>query len=93
MIKSFRDADTKLLWETGKSRRIPASIRTSALKKLAILHWAAGLKDLSIPGGNHLEALTADRKGQYSIRVNEQYRLCFRWEDGSALDAEIVDYH
>ena len=93
MIKSFKDADTKLLWDSGKSRRIPASIRTSALKKLAILHWATELKDLSVPGGNHLEALTGDRKGQFSIRVNDQYRLCFRWEDGNASNVEIADYH
>ena len=63
MIKSFRDADTQLLWETGKSRHIPPNIRTTALKKLLILNWAINLADLSIPGGNHLEALTGDRKG------------------------------
>lgn len=93
MIKSFKDADIQLLWETGKTRRIPASIRVSALKKLTILHWATSLSDLAVPGGNHLEALTRDSKGQHSIRINDQYRLCFIWLDGDACDVEIVDYH
>ncbi len=93
MIKSFHDADTELLWETGKSRRIPANIRTTALKKLAILHWATCLADLAVPGGNRLEPLTGNRKGQYSIRINDQYRLCFAWHDGDATEVEIVDYH
>ena len=93
MIKSFRDADTQLLWETGRSRRIPASIRVAALKKLTILHWATNLSDLAVPGGNRLEALTRDRKGEHSIRINDQYRLCFVWRDGNASKVEIVDYH
>ncbi len=93
MIKSFENADTQLLWETGKSRRIPANIRVAALKKLAILHWAVRLSDLAVPGGNHLEALTGDRKGQHSIRINDQYRLGFTWQDGHAYDVEVVDYH
>jgi toxin HigB-1 len=93
VIKSFSDADTKLLWETGKTRRIPANIRTAALKKLAMLHWAASLSDLAVPGVNRLEALTKDRKGQHSIRINDQYRLCFLWRDSDAFNVEIVDYH
>jgi proteic killer suppression protein len=93
VVKSFKDADTKLLWETGKSRRIPANIRITALKKLAILHWATSLSDLAVPGGNHLEALARDRKGQLSIRINNQYRLCFVWHDGDATDVEVADYH
>ncbi len=93
MIKSFRDADTQLLWETGRSRRFPASIRVTALKKLTILHWATSLSDLAVPGGNRLEALTRDRKGQHSIRINDQYRVCFVWRDGNASNVEIVDYH
>lgn len=93
MIKSFKDDDTQLLWETGKSRRISPSLRTVALKKLAILHWATSLADLAVPGGNRLESLTGDRKGQHSIRINDQYRLCFMWHDGDASDVEIVDYH
>jgi proteic killer suppression protein len=93
VIKSFKDADAKLLWETGKSRRLPASLRISALKKLTILHWATTLSDLAVPGGNRLEALTGNRKGQHSIRINDQYRLCFIWLNGDASEVEIVDYH
>ncbi len=93
MIIGFRDADTELLWETGRSRRIPANIRRSAWKKLAILNAAFELNHLTIPPGNRLEALANDRKGQHSIRVNDQYRVCFRWHAGNAHDVEIVDYH
>ena len=93
MIRSFRDADTQTLWETGKSRRIPPGLRNSALKKLAILHWAISLGDLAVPGGNRLETLAGDRKGQHSIRINERYRLCFTWKDADAHNVEIVDYH
>ena len=93
MIGSFKGAETKLLWETGRSPRIPSDIRRSALKKLAILHWATSLADLAVPGGNRLEALAGNRKGQHSIRINDQYRLCFVWRDGDASDVEIVDYH
>ena len=93
MIRSFADADTELLWDTGKSRRIPANLRTSALKKIALLDSAERLEDLWSPPGNRLEAMTGDRKGQHSIRINHQYRLCFTWADREAYDAEIVDYH
>ena len=93
MIRSFADADTELLWDTGKSRRIPANIRTSALKKLFMLRRATQLLDLTVPPGNRLEALTDDRKGQYSIRINDQFRICFVWTNGDAYDVEIVDYH
>jgi len=93
MILSFRDADTELLWRTGKSRRIPAGIRRTAWKKLAILNATIELSNLRVPPGNHLESLKQDRKGQHSIRVNDQYRVCFRWHDGDACDVEIVDYH
>ncbi|HEX4019556.1 MAG TPA: type II toxin-antitoxin system RelE/ParE family toxin [Acidobacteriaceae bacterium] len=93
MIVSFRDADTELLWQTGRSRRIPASIRRTAWKKLAILNAALELANLRIPPGNRLEALAKDRKGQHSIRVNDQYRVCFVWRDGNAYDVEVMDYH
>ena len=93
MIRSFADADTELLWDTGKSSRILASIRTSALKKLMILRRSTQLHDLSVPPGNRLEALTGDLKGQHSIRINGQFRICFRWVDQDAHDVEIVDYH
>lgn len=93
VIKSFKDDDAKMLWETGKSRRIPANIRTATMKKLLVLHWATQLTDLAVPGGNHLEALMGNRKGQHSIRINDQYRLCFVWRDGDASNVEVVDYH
>ena len=93
MIKSFADADTELLWDAGKSRRVPANIRTSALKKLFILSRARQLSDIAAPPGNRLELLTGDRKGQHSIRINDQFRLCFRWREGDAYEVEIVDYH
>jgi len=93
VIASFRDADTELLWNTGKSRRIPANIRVSAWKKLAILNAAVGLDNLTIPPGNRLEALKNDRKGQHSIRVNDQYRICFIWRKSNAHNVEILDYH
>ena len=93
MIASFRDSDTELLWLTGKSRRIPADIRRTAWKKLAILNAAVELENLRVPPGNQLEALKKDRKGQHSIRVNDQWRICFRWRDGDVHDVEIVDYH
>lgn len=93
MIASFRDVDTQLLWETGKSRRIPANLRITAWKKLAILNAALALNNLTVPPGNRLEALKRDRKGQHSIRINDQYRVCFVWRDNHAHDVEIVDYH
>ena len=93
MIKSFADADTELLWDSGKSRRIPASLRSSALKKLRILHRAIQIDDLKVPPDNRLEALKKDRVGQYSIRINDQFRVCFVWVEGNAYQVEIVDYH
>ncbi|NLV31498.1 MAG: type II toxin-antitoxin system RelE/ParE family toxin [Acidobacteria bacterium] len=93
MIESFRDADTEQLWRTGRSRRIPANLRMRALKKLFLLHAAVTLDDLRVPPGNRLEALQGQRKGCYSIRINDQCRICFAWREGRAYDAEIVDYH
>lgn len=93
MIVSFRDADAELLWNTGKNRRIPASLRRTAFKRLSILNAALALTNLSVPPGNRLEALLGNRKGQHSIRVNEQFRICFVWRAGNAHDVEIVDYH
>jgi toxin HigB-1 len=81
------------LWDTGKSRRIPADIHTSALKELRILHRASRLSDLNVPPGNRLEALSGKRKGQHSIRANGQFRICFVFKDGDASNVEIVDYH
>lgn len=92
MIRTFRSADTRELFD-GKRVRRWINIETVAMRKLAILNRAAALDDLRIPPANRLEALKGDRAGQHSIRINDQFRLCFRWNDGDAYDAEIVDYH
>jgi toxin HigB-1 len=93
MIVSFRDPDTERFWKTGKSRSIPANLRRVAARKLAMLNAAVALDNLRVPPNNHLEALVKDRKGQHSIRVNDQYRICFVWRDANAHHVEIVDYH
>lgn len=94
MIKTFADKSTKEFWDTGKSHGMPpANLRSVARKKLAMLHSAGRLEDLRIPPGNRLEALQGDRKGQHSVRINDQFRVCFVWKDGDAFDVEITDYH
>ncbi|MFZ5478056.1 MAG: type II toxin-antitoxin system RelE/ParE family toxin [Myxococcota bacterium] len=93
MIKSFLDADTEALFHGQRSRRLPPDIQRAARRKLLVLDAAMALQDLRVPAGNRLEALKHDRKGQFSIRINDQWRICFRWQDGHALDVEIVDYH
>lgn len=93
MIAAFRDADAEKLWRTGTARRIPANLRRSAARKLAILNAAPTIESLKTPPGNRLEALSKDRLGQYSIRINDQYRVCFVWREGNAYEVEIVDYH
>jgi proteic killer suppression protein len=93
MIASFRDKETERLWQSGKSRRLPADLQLRAFKKLAILNAAVSLSNLEVPPGNQLEALRRNRSGQHSIRVNDQYRVCFEWRDGNVFEVEIVDYH
>jgi toxin HigB-1 len=93
LIKSFRDSETEQVWLEQGARRFPASLRKAALKKLQMLNAAVALDDLAVPPGNRLERLRGDRKGQYSIRINQQYRVCFEWHEGNAYNAEIVDYH
>ena len=93
MIQSFADANTKLLWETGKNRRLPANLWRVALRKLVMLHTAGTLADLRVPPGNRLERLSGDRRGQHSIRINDQYRVCFVWKPDGPHDVEITDYH
>ena len=93
MIGSFRDAGTERLWNEARPPRIPASLRKTALKKLQMLNAAAALGDLAIPPGNRLERLRGDRQGQHSLRINDQFRVCFEWRDGNAYLAEIADYH
>ncbi|RDS82839.1 hypothetical protein DWU98_06760 [Dyella monticola] len=92
MIRTFRDKATRELFE-GKRFRRWVNIEGVAMRKLAILQRAATLDDLRIPPNNRLEALKGDRKGQHSIRINDQFRVCFKWRDGDAYDVEIVDYH
>ena len=92
MIKGFRCADTRALFETGKCKRF-STIAKIATRKLAQLDAAETLEFLRSPPGNRLEALKGDRKGQFSIRINDQYRLCFRWTAAGPTDVELVDYH
>lgn len=94
MIKSFADKHTKEFWDGGKSHGLPpANLRSVAKRKLAAVHSAVSLEDLRIPPGNRLEPLRGDRKGQHSIRINDQFRVCFLWREGDAYDVEITDHH
>jgi len=93
VIRSFADAETERFYTTGKSRRLPPAIRTRAAMRLTQLNAATGVEDLRLPPSNRLEALKHDRVGQWSIRINDQWRLCFRFEKGDAFEVEIVDYH
>ena len=93
VIKTFADKYTLELYETGKSRRFPPEILKRASRKLEYLDLATALEDLRVPPSNRLHELERDRKGQYSIAVNDQWRICFRFIDGDAYDVEITDYH
>lgn len=93
MIKSFQDKETEKIFNRQISSKLPQDIQRIARKKLVIIDAAASLNDLRTPPGNRLEALKRDRKGQHSIRINDQWRICFKWRDGDAYDAEITDYH
>ena len=93
MILEFRDRETARIWEGGRSRRLPPWIQATALRRLRLLNNAARLSELASPRGNRLEALSGDRVGQHSIRITDQWRICFRWTDRGPTDVEIVDYH
>ncbi|MGD9542601.1 MAG: type II toxin-antitoxin system RelE/ParE family toxin [Methylocystis sp.] len=93
MIGSFADPETELIWEGRRSRRLPPDIQAVALRKLRLLNQARVLNDLRVPPGNRLEALKGDRFGQHSIRINDQWRICFVWIEGGPSDVAIVDYH
>ena len=93
MLKSFANKETGKIWNLQHSKRLPIEIQQRALNKLAMISHAASLEDLKIPPANRLEPLKGDRRGQHSIRINQQWRICFRWQDGDAHDVEITDYH
>lgn len=93
MIRSFRDRDTERLAERERVKKWSPELQKVALRKLRMLDAATEVADLRIPPGNRLERLKGDRAGQHSIRINDQWRICFRWSNGDAYDVEIVDYH
>jgi proteic killer suppression protein len=93
VIRSFRDKDTERLFHREPIRKLLQAIHRVALRKLVQLDAATTLDDLRVPPGNRLEKLAGDRVGQHSIRINDQWRICFRWQQGDAHDVEIVDYH
>lgn len=93
MIVSFRDQETAALYRGEKSRRFSDDVAKRAVRKLMMLDTVTRLEDLRVPPGNRLEKLSGDRAGQYSIRVNDQWRICFEWFDNEAYDVELVDYH
>lgn len=93
VIRSFRDKETEKIFNRQHSRKLPTNIQQIALRKLRMLNRSQSLQELRIPPANRLEKLSGDRAGQYSIRINEQWRICFTWRDADAYDVEIVDYH
>ena len=93
MIKTFRDKETEKIFNRYVSRKLPQNIQQLARRKLVVLDSATDLNTLRVPPGNRLEALKGDRRGQHSIRINDQWRICFKWKAGDAYDVEIADYH
>lgn len=93
MIKSFGNKEAEKIFRRQPNKKLPFDIQRAAKKKLNMLDAALSLNTLKVPPGNHLEALKDDRAGQHSIRINDQWRICFRWHDGNAHDVEIADYH
>jgi len=93
MIKTFLDKYTKSLYETGKSKKLPPDILSRAARKLEYVNLASKVDDLKVPPGNKLHQLTNDREGQHAIAINDQWRICFRFENGDAFDVEVCDYH
>ncbi|WCL50665.1 type II toxin-antitoxin system RelE/ParE family toxin [Leptospira sp. GIMC2001] len=93
MITSFYDKETEKVWNQQFSKKLPTQIQKSAYRKLVMIARSKNIEDLQIPPSNHLEILLGNRKGQYSIRINDQWRICFYWNNGNATSVEIVDYH
>ena len=93
MIKSFADKETQSVFTSGKSKRLPPDLIRRAIRRLEYIHWATNLNDLKVPPSNRLHALSGDREGQYSISINNKWRICFQFIEGDAYDVEITDYH
>ena len=93
MIKTFADKETQQIFVSGKSKRLPSGLARRAVRRLEYIDLAKNLNDLRVPPSNRLHALRGDREGQYSISINEQWRICFRFFEGDAYDVEITDYH
>lgn len=93
MIRAFGDRNAERIWHEQFVKSIDHTVQRAALRKLELLHAAVDVEDLRVPPGNRLERLVGDRRGQHSIRVNDQWRICFTWRDGGAEDVELVDYH
>ena len=93
MIRSFKDKESEKVWRQEYSKKLPKDIQRTALRKLFMLNRAKNLSDLRVPPSNYLEKLEGDRKGQYSIRINKQWRICFNWLKEEAFNVEITDYH
>jgi len=93
VIKTFKDSETEKIYSRERSRKLPPNIQQVALRKLRMINNAKNIIDLLIPPANRLEKLSGNRKGQYSIRINDRWRICFAWKDGDATDVEITDYH
>jgi toxin HigB-1 len=93
VIKSFKDKETKKIFERQRSKKLPSDLQQVALRKLRMLNRVQNLEELKIPPANRLEKLKGERFGQYSIRINDQWRICFQWQNNHAFNVEIVDYH
>ena len=93
MIKNFKDDETLKIYQRQRSRKLPSDILQVALRKLRMINNSISINDLRVPPANRLEKLSGNRAGQWSIRINDQWRVCFRWEGSDALDVEITDYH
>lgn len=93
MIRTFSDKRTQELYSKGRSKKFPSDVASRAARKLEYVHLAEQLDDLKVPSGNRLHSLSGNRQGQYAISINDQWRICFRFEDGDAYDVEVCDYH
>jgi len=93
VIKNFKDDETQKIYQRQRSRKLPSDIQQVALRKLRMINNSISINDLRVPPANRLEKLSGNRTGQWSIRINDQWRVCFRWEGSDALDVEITDYH